>query len=705
METKKIDIIINNIQYKVPDGLNIWQACELVNIHIPRFCFHEKLSVAGNCRMCLVEIDKAPKLAASCALPVSNGIRVYTNTPMVRKAREAVMEALLINHPLDCPICDQGGECDLQDQSLHYGTDRTRFHTYKRSVEDKECGPIIKTIMTRCIHCTRCVRFAAEIAGLPVLGTFGRGEKTEIGTYVKKFVQTELSGNLVDICPVGALTSKPYAFVARSWELKKLESVDYSDGTGSQILIHTRHNKNSSKNLTEDVSASEQILRILPKKNSYINDFWISDKTRYSFDGLKKNRLFEVIHNEAHTELSWKSIIKLYSSIFNQMDKFNMNLLFRIDNSLSFNDIFFISIFSKIWGSYNIKHNDLFLNYNFDDPNFYRFNSRIESIENTDFVFTVGCDLRYESSVINTRLREHIFRNSCSIDSIGFQTSPNMNINQRGVNLRELVKVAEGKSSICKHLRYSRNPLIIVGNSISKRLDYLTIKNILNFINKKTIISTKSYNGFNTLNTYLSGASLAEFGAIRSSQNPKFSLDSKEISSFTINVDTNETDKNASNNLLISSFSYFSNLNDFKTILPLTPLYEKNDILINTEGFIQTALKSTSAHSNCRKLENIFQGLLFESVKKTSLDKVNLDFFKKLFPNTVRSKRKIQKLNTNFFLFKENKTKVYFSNFSEIIRNFYMSDSLSKNSQTMSLASAANLSVLKTNFIKNFDEV
>jgi NADH dehydrogenase (ubiquinone) Fe-S protein 1 len=210
------EIFINNNKYTFENNLTILQACEQANIEITRFCYHDKLSVAGNCRMCLVEVEKAPKPIAACAMPISNNLRVYTDTPLVKKAREAVLEFLLINHPLDCPICDQGGECDLQDITLNFGSDRSRFFEFKRSVEDKECGPIIKTIMTRCIHCTRCVRFMAEVAGLETLGTICRGENTEIGTYVDKFIKSELSGNLVDLCPVGALTSKPYAFTART---------------------------------------------------------------------------------------------------------------------------------------------------------------------------------------------------------------------------------------------------------------------------------------------------------------------------------------------------------------------------------------------------------------------------------------------------------------------------------------------------------
>ena len=295
-----ISIIINNNEYQVRANASVLQACEEVGIDIPRFCYHEKLSVAGSCRMCLVEVQKAPKPVVSCAMPVSKGMVIFTETPLVKKAREGVLEFLLVNHPLDCPICDQGGECDLQDETLHYGNERGRFFDFKRSVEDKECGPIIKTIMTRCIHCTRCVRFATEIAGQETLGAFGRGQDMEIGTYVQNFIKTELSGNLVDLCPVGALTSKPYSFKTRNWELQKVETVDFFDSMCADIVVQTR--KLKSANLTSKGMAQqdtifetkEEVLRILPKYTESNIDNWISDRTRYAFDGLKNSRLIDV---------------------------------------------------------------------------------------------------------------------------------------------------------------------------------------------------------------------------------------------------------------------------------------------------------------------------------------------------------------------------------------------------------------------------
>lgn len=250
-----MEVFVDGNPIQVPKGVTVLYACEEAGIDIPRFCYHERLSIAGNCRMCLVEVEKSPKPQASCAMPAMPGMKIKTNTPMVKKAREGVMEFLLLNHPLDCPICDQGGECDLQDQAMVYGSDRGRFVDYKRSVEDKNLGPLVKTVMTRCIHCTRCVRFAKEVAGVPDLGVTGRGRDSEIGTYIERVLTSELSGNVIDLCPVGALTSKPFAFTARSWELKGTESIDVTDSVGANIRIDSK---------------GSEVMRIVPRLNEEV---------------------------------------------------------------------------------------------------------------------------------------------------------------------------------------------------------------------------------------------------------------------------------------------------------------------------------------------------------------------------------------------------------------------------------------------------
>mgnify|MGYP002023588711 FL=1 len=266
-------ITINDIEVEVAAGLTVLQACEAVGIEIPRFCYHERLSISGNCRMCLVEMEPSPRPVASCALPVIDDMVIHTNSPMVEKARKSALEFLLINHPLDCPICDQGGECDLQDITMAYGADQSRFQENKRAVREKDFGPLVGSAMTRCIHCTRCVRFSTEVAGVEEMGATGRGENTEVGTYLQMALSSEMSGNMIDLCPVGALTSKPYAFSARSWELRHTETIDALDAVGSNIQVDSRGN---------------EVMRVLPRINEDINEEWISDKTRFSYDGLKQ---------------------------------------------------------------------------------------------------------------------------------------------------------------------------------------------------------------------------------------------------------------------------------------------------------------------------------------------------------------------------------------------------------------------------------
>ncbi|KAG5440388.1 hypothetical protein PCK2_000521 [Pneumocystis canis] len=302
----EIEIEIDGKSIMIEQGSALIQACEKAGIQIPRFCYHERLQIAGNCRMCLVELEKAPKPVASCAMPVMPGMKVKTNSPMVHKAREGVMEFLLANHPLDCPICDQGGECDLQDQSMRYGADRGRFYEHggKRAVENKDLGPLIRTSMTRCIHCTRCVRFTNELAGAPELGTTGRGnDMQQIGTYLETYLNSELSGNIIDLCPVGALTSKPYAFRARPWELKRTNSIDIHDAVGSSISVNSR---------------GLEVMRILPRLNDDVNEEWINDKTRFANDGLKVQRLEVPLirENDKYIPATWDQALRKISSAY-----------------------------------------------------------------------------------------------------------------------------------------------------------------------------------------------------------------------------------------------------------------------------------------------------------------------------------------------------------------------------------------------------
>lgn len=373
-------IIINGYQVEVKDwSYTLLQQCEDLGINVPRFCYHETLSIAGNCRMCMVELETSLKPVIACSTSLTKGMSVWTNSTLVKKARENVLELLLINHPLDCPICDQGGECDLQDQTMVYGGDRGRFKEEKRSVSDKALGPFIKTIMTRCIHCTRCVRFCDEILGEPSLGTMGRGNSTEIGTYLSKAVTGELSGNVIDLCPVGALTSKPYAFHARPWELESVESIDIFDSLGSNIRVDIKNN---------------QILRVLPRWNPDVNDHWITDKVRFSYDGLLVERLtWPMYKNHRHKFIysSWEYVTLFFEEFSEQYGIVYTGELLDLETL-------------SLWQSWSMRHNMVWGNH-VDN-----FTSRSNYIISKDIfkssLCLVGVNLKKECSVLNAQIRQ-----------------------------------------------------------------------------------------------------------------------------------------------------------------------------------------------------------------------------------------------------------------------------------------------------------
>ena len=370
-------INIDNKEIEFENGMTVMQACELANVEIPRFCYHDKLSIAGNCRMCLVEIEKSPKPVASCAMPATEGMNIKTNTKFVEKARKGVMEFLLANHPLDCPVCDQGGECDLQDQSMFYGIDKSRYKENKRFVPEKYMGPLIKTQMTRCIHCTRCIRFATEIAGVSELGAIGRGENMEITTYLEKSMESELSANVVDLCPVGALTSKPYVFEARPWELKKTETVDVMDAVGSNIRVDTY---------------GWEVKRILPRINEDINEEWISDKTRYACDGLLNQRLdtpFIKYKNGKLDKTSWKEVYNIIKEKINSTE--NDKICGFTGDLINMETLYiFKEFFNKSLNSKNLESRSNHVYLNPEKRENYLFNSSINGIEESDFIFLIG---------------------------------------------------------------------------------------------------------------------------------------------------------------------------------------------------------------------------------------------------------------------------------------------------------------------------
>src|SRR5215467_5073965 len=406
-------LIIDGRPIEVEDGITLIQACEQAGVEIPRFCYHERLSIAGNCRMCLVEVQGSPKPVASCAMGVNDlppnrdgsPKIINTKTPMVKKAREGVMEFLLINHPLDCPICDQGGECDLQDQSMAYGVDHTRFHENKRAVEDKYLGALVKTSMNRCIQCTRCVRFATEVAGVPELGAIGRGEDMEITTYLETAMRSELQGNVVDICPVGALTSKPYAFVARPWELAKTETIDVMDALGCAIRVDTR---------------GREVMRILPRTNEDINEEWISDKTRHVVDGLRMQRLDQpyLRENGRLRPASWS---EAFAAIADKVSKSNPKRIGALVGDLA--AVEEICALKDLMTRLQVVNFDCRQDGSTLDPAWgratYLFNAAIAGVDSADALLIVGSNPRMEAAILNARIRKRWRSGKFPIGMIG----------------------------------------------------------------------------------------------------------------------------------------------------------------------------------------------------------------------------------------------------------------------------------------------
>ena len=481
---------VNDIDIEVEEGLTVLQACEQAGVEIPRFCYHEKLSIAGNCRMCLVEMDNSPKLIASCAMPATDGMVIKTNTEKVEKSRKGVMEFLLTNHPLDCPVCDQGGECDLQDQSMYYGIDKSRFKENKRYVSEKNMGPLIKTQMTRCIHCTRCIRFITEVAGVPELGAIGRGENMQISTYLEQSMESELSANVIDLCPVGALTSKPYVFEARPWELKKTETIDVMDAVGSNIRVDTY---------------GWEVKRVLPRINEEINEEWISDKTRYACDGLKNQRLDTpyIKNNNKFEKTSWSEV---YKKIFEKISETPSDKIAGITGDMNNMETLFSikEFFEKIIKSKNLdsRSDDFYVNSN--ERMNYVFNTKIDGLEESDLILLIGTNPRFEATILNSRIRKAYLKNKTKIYSVGDLGDLTYPYEVLDNNTKLIKDIINNKNVMSEKIINSKKPTIIIGQSILKMKSGIYI---FEEIKKYLLKNSKISNDWNSLNVLSRNAS------------------------------------------------------------------------------------------------------------------------------------------------------------------------------------------------------
>ena len=665
-------ITINNKVIDFQDGMTVMQACELADVEIPRFCYHDKLSIAGNCRMCLVEMEKSPKPIASCAMPAAEGMNIKTNTELVKKARQGVMEFLLINHPLDCPICDQGGECDLQDQALHYGFDKSRYEENKRAVKNKYMGPLVSTIMTRCIHCTRCVRFSTEIAGVDDIGLLGRGENAEITTYLEKTIESELSGNVIDLCPVGALTNKPYAFQSRPWELKKTESVDVFDGMGASIRIDSK---------------GKNVLRVLPRLNEEINEEWINDKTRFAIDGLSRQRLdkpYIKIDNKLEAT-SWDTALKLVASEIKKRGAENTSA--------------FSGKFSDIESLYSTKNflnllNSEFYDCRFDNTQFvpghrssYLFNSSIQKIDEADAILIIGSNPKWEAAVLNSRIRKAYLNNNCQIALIG----PKINLTYKYTHLSNdisyLNNILNEKSDFLEHLKNAKNPLMLIGSSAINYNDGIEILKICAEICNKFNIVNESENGFNILNQNISRVGALDIGFYSKNFDRDFKVSlTKHIRDTNPVVFLLGLDEINFSSLKDSFVIYIGHhgdegANNADIILPSPAFPEKTSTFVNIEGRVLQTTKCFNPIGEAKEEWKIFRALsqeFKEQLKFNNLQELRQEIIKN-FPHLNQLNTLPNKSEVNF-------GKSHIIDNKEIeynIKNFYMTDSISRASVNM----------------------
>lgn len=492
-------LTINNIPVEVEEGTTILQACESLGIEIPVFCYHPRLSIAGNCRMCLVEVERSPKPVASCAMPAGEGMVVNTNTPLVEKARRGVLEFLLINHPLDCPICDQGGECDLQDLTLNYGPNKSRYKLNKRAVTNKNIGPLIKTVMTRCIHCTRCVRFANEIAGAPEMGALYRGEHMEITSYLEKAITSEMSGNMIDICPVGALTNKPYAFHGRPWELTKTDSIDVMDAVGCNIRIDTR---------------GREVMRILPRLNEDINEEWISDKARFSYDGLKRQRLDQpYIRKDGKLQpCTWDEALEAAANVLKSVNPSEIAAI--VGDQADCESIITLKDVMIHLNVANLECRQDGTCHDAGNRGSYLFNTTIAGIESADFILLVGTNPRHEATLINARIRKRYLKGGITIGSIGVATDLGYPYEWLGDHASLIKDILENNHPFAAQLKQAKKPMIILGQGALHRRDGREILRLSQELATKFNMIQDDWNGFNVLHTAAARVGALDLGFV-----------------------------------------------------------------------------------------------------------------------------------------------------------------------------------------------
>ncbi len=652
-------LTIDGMKIEVEPGTSILQAAEQLGIEIPRFCYHDRLSVPANCRMCLVEVEGGPpKPQASCALACAEDMVVHTDSEMARKARKGVMEMLLINHPLDCPICDQGGECDLQDQALGYGYDRSRYHENKRAVPNKNIGPLIKTIMTRCIQCTRCVRFGDEIAGMTELGLLHRGENVEIDTFVEKSIGSELSGNLIDVCPVGALTSKPYAFKARSWELTKTETIDVHDAIGSNIRIDSR---------------GGEVMRVLPRLHEGVNEEWINDKTRFAYDGLKRNRLdrpWVKDKNGKLQEASWEEALSLVAEKLGQTKKDKVAAL-----AGDLADLESIVALKDYLGTENLECRIDGALFDASERAGYIFNSGIAGIEEADAILLVGVNPRWEGTMVNARIRKKWLRDRIPVGVIGEPidlTFPYAHVGTSAKDLEKMIKDHAGKVK-------AQKPLVIIGMGAFQREDGMAIQELLYSSAKDMGWVSNDWNGFNVLHNAASRVGALDVGF--------YSKDGFDLSKMEFVYLLGADDFNAGQLGKKTFVVYQGHHGDVgahhaDVILPGAAYTEKNALYVNTEGRVQQARRAVHPPGQAREDWKIVRALS-EHGKGKVLPYNNQLELRERIAAEWKHLGEIDVLTPAPWKKFGSKGKLLDDDFKYPVENFYQSNSIARASRTM----------------------
>lgn len=662
------------------------QACEKAGATVPRYCYHEKLMIAGNCRMCLVEVEKVPKPVASCAWPVQPGMVVKTNSPIAHKAREGVMEFLLANHPLDCPVCDQGGECDLQDQSMRYGADRGRFHEIggKRAVEDKNIGPLIKTSMNRCIHCTRCVRFANDIAGANEMGSTGRGNDLQIGTYLEKNLDSELSGNVIDLCPVGALTSKPYAFRARPWELKKTESIDVMDALGANIRVDSR---------------GLEVMRILPRLNDDVNEEWIDDKTRFACDGLRTQRLtLPLVRKEGKFEpASWEQALNEVAENFARIapkgNEFKViaGQLTEVESLVAMKDM------ANKLGSENLAldmpSGSQPIAHGVDVRSNYLFNSRIAGVEEADAILIVGSNPRHEAAVLNARIRKQWLRSDLEIGVVGETWDSTFEFEHLGTDAAALKKALAGPFG--KKLQSAKRPMIILGSGVTDHADAKAFYEMVGaFVDKNAAnFMTPEWNGYNVLQRSASRAGAFEVGFVTPSAAV---AETKPKIVWLLGADDFQAADIPKDAFVIYQGHHGDRGAEIAdVVLPGAAYTEKSATYINTEGRVQMTRAATSLPGAARtdwkiiRAASEFLGVPLPYDDLAMVRDRMVEISPALAAYDVVEPVALQQLSKVQLVDQNKGSKPTNAALKHAVENFYFTDVISRSSPTMARCSAA----------------